>query len=48
MEPSTYFTISAILFLISFGALTPVAAVASIAVSAITFLGGIYTKFLIR
>ncbi len=48
MEPCTYFTIAIILFLTSFGALTPVAAMSTLVVAIITFLGGLYTKFLLR
>ncbi len=48
MEPCTYFIIAIILFLTSFGALTPVAAMATFAVAVITLAGGLYTKFLLR
>lgn len=48
MEPCTYFIIAVILFLTSFGAISPIAAMATFAVAVITLLGGLYTKFLLR
>lgn len=48
MEPCTYFIIAAILFIISFGASAPVAALASLAVAAVMLAGGLYTKFILR
>ena len=48
MEPCTYFIITIILFIISFGAATSVAGAASLAVAAIMLAGGLYTKFVLR
>lgn len=48
MEPCTYFIIAIVLFLTAFGAMSHTAALAIFAVAAISFIGGLYTKFLLR
>lgn len=48
MEPCTYFILAVILMLISLGATAPAAAMATMAVSAVLMLGGLYTKFVVR
>lgn len=48
MEPCTYFIIAIILFLISLGAATPVAAAATFAVSAIMLVSGVFAKLALR
>ncbi len=48
MEPYTYFITATVLSLVAFGAAAPVATSALLAVSAILFAGGIYTRLFAR
>lgn len=48
MESSTYFILSIILFLISFGTASAFTGIAVLAVSVVLFAGGLFTKFIVH